>query len=367
MADEYPDERQYPPGYRPPVRKKRWYTKTWVWAVAGILVIVLLLAATGSLKVPSFGGGNVTETPQPAKLTKAQELAQYVVGQQTAGVSNEKIIEKMRLSGYTDEEINMSLMLADPVAQFILSELRNGSTKPQIVDALLQQGYTPEVIQKNFDVVEKSQATGWGTLKSNWWIIALVAVGGYLLYRYYGKEARDVTPKVYTLEECREYCEDKLNEKELDFWPCKEYRNRPELRQYRFCYQEPIYPEFNSHKPWGHQAGNPRYYLLAVGYDRELVDFRVTENDASATEFLYAIPRASESRAMPEYMRLRERSEVPAGVVEERIAKERAAMGEPYPQAYGGGFQRYPGRRRAAPLRRRWAPGPVGGYEEGGV
>jgi hypothetical protein len=375
MADNYYDERadNYYERNRP--RKKPWYKKpgTWVLIVLGIIIGALLIAAmTGNLnKIKSPVGSNqsvnvssnVTKEP-----TQEEKLVTYILEQQKAGVANEDIVAKLRIAGYTESDISSALELTDPYVQYIIEAQKQGMEKPAIVDALLKSGLTAEQVQEKFAIVDKHQQVGFGqSLKNNWLLILIIlCVAGYFIFKGKGEEERK-TPKIYSLEECREYAEKKLEEKgykkNQDWWPTTKYKNRPELKQYRYVFDEPVFPEFNHHKPYGHRAGIPRYFLVAVGYDSELVEFRITDQDCECLDFLSGKPLAFETNANQMYLKMRQHSDMP---LEDLAALQRPAGYSP--GAYPGSpdyrpYNRQEEERKRGLLRRRFSPGPIEGYE----
>lgn len=343
-------DRRYPADYRRGPTKKPWYKKWWIWAIAGAILLLFFISLSGNLKWSNPAPTNTTGNQ--SILTEEQQLVNYVITQQQAGLNNENITVKLKLAGYDDATIQRAFDLADPVVQYILSETAKGTSKPLIVDSLLQRGYTPEEIQKKFAIAESTKTKSLiQTLQDNWLII-LIAGGiiAFIIYRSRQEEEK-LTAKIYTLEECREYCEELLKKKNYDYNPCKEYRNRPELRQYRYVFEEPLIAEFNTPNPSGFKAGERRYYFIAVGYDKELIDFRILTSDADTRDFLYNRPPPFELRSGAEYFRMRQGSEQP---IPDNMP--RPGMPGQYPYT-----NRYP---NEAYYRQRFRPGPITGYEE---
>lgn len=365
MVDGYPSEtydpdNPYYPRHAPRKKKKLWQ-QSWFWPalIGGIVLILIILSATGSLK-PPVSSVSSNETSKVVDLSEQeQQLVKYILAQKDLGVNDTDIRNKLVLAGFSETDITRAYDLSDPTVQYIIEQMNNNVTKIQIIEVLLKQGVDPKTIQEKFAVIEKPSVGLAAFVKKNWFWLFLAAVAIYFLVKAgKGIAEEKKAPKVYTLEECREYAEEKLEEKNVNHNPCKEYKNRPELKQYRYVYEEPIYPEFNSGRPWGHRAGNRKYWLVAVGYDRELVDFRETNKDTDTYDFLYGMPKSFESRAATEYMRLRERSEQP---LEDLREKERRVherdFGMPYRRPYSP-------RRRTTYRRPRISPGPIAGYEE---
>jgi hypothetical protein len=349
----YLDRRnRYADDYRqrsPP--KKPWYKKWWIWTIVGVIILLFLISLSGNLKLPSPAVANITANQ--STLTEEQQLVNYIITQQQAGINNENITQRLKLAGYDDSTIQRAYDLSDPVVQYILTEMVKGTSKPLIVDSLLQRGYTPEEIQKKFAIAESTKAKNlWQSIQDNWLII-LIAAGiiAFIIYKSRQEEEK-VTTKIYTLEECREYAEELLKKKNYDFNPCKEYRNRPELRQYRYIFEEPLIAEFNTPNPSGFKAGERRYYFLAVGYDRELIDFRVLTSDSDIRDFLYNRPPPFELRSGAEYLRMRQGSEQP---IPENMPIRPGIPGQQYP---------YTTKYNEAYYKQRFRPGPITGYEE---
>ena len=348
----YADRNRYTDNYRRGPPKKPWYKKWWVWAIAGAIILLFLVSLSGNLKLSSPTPSNLTANQ--TTLTQEQQLVNYVVSQQQSGINAENITIKLKLAGYDDATIQRAFDLADPVVQYILSETAKGTPSPAIVDSLLQRGYTPDEIQKKFIIATSTkQKSLLQSIQDNWLILIIAAaVIAFIIYRSRQEEEK-VTAKIYTLEECREYAEEILKKKNYDYNPCKEYRNRPELKQYRFLFEEPLIAEFNSPNPSGFKAGERRYYFLAVGYDRELIDFRILTSDADIREFLYGRPPPFELRSGAEYLRMRQGSETPLPPDNMPI---RPGMPGQYPYTSRNPNEQY--------YRQRFRPGPVTGYEE---
>lgn len=349
MARDYDYERDDPRDRQRP--QKKWYNNNYIWIAGAIILIIIIVFASG--KISDFrnkDGGNTTSQP-----TQEDQLVSYIIAQQESGIPNEEIVTKLQLSGYTDSDIQRGFDLSDPVVQYLKKEMERGVTKQQLVEALIKQGYTPEQIQAKFDILEPRNSFG-ETLKKNWWVIAL-AIIAYLIYaKYTETEKQNRAPKVYTLEECREYAEQILKEKEINFIQCRQYRNRPEIRQYKYVFEEPEYPEFNSHRPWGHKAGLREYYFLAVGYDKQLVDFQRCMQDSLIHQFLYGNPKGFETRGNAEYAKI-------------RAGSEALIPDQPQPGSYNQDNYsnraynpRSSIRNRSRP--RRYSPGPIEGYED---
>jgi hypothetical protein len=351
MATEsapYDPNNPYEPRHKPQQRK--WYQTPYFLIGGTVLLLILILMATGNLKLP--GSDKPVETDENASMSEIEQLAAYIVEQRKAGLGKGEIVERMKLSDYSDEKIQLAFDLSSPTIQFILEQQRKGVPKSTIIEELLKQGHTPEEIGGYFATIEEAEGKGLGeTLKENWWIIALGIAAIAIIYKTQEVVSSKKAPKVYTLEECREYAEDLLKEKQIDHNPTTDYRNRPELKQYRYVYEEPIYPEFNNGRPVGFKSSNRQYYLIGIGYDKELLEFKVTEDDTIAKEFLTGKPKNYEANASREYMRLRERSEMPIDKVEEQRRSEMPT-------------QRYQPYRRRTPTRRRYSPGPIEGYED---
>jgi hypothetical protein len=351
-----PYEPRHAPRYNP-----KWYHNKWL-IIGGIIgILILIFYFSGGSPFGSDTPVNDTIDSNPAN-TERDQLVTYIIEQQKAGTTKEDIFTRLRLAGYTDSEIETAFTLSDPVINYIMTELNQGTPKPKIVESLIKEGHTPEQIQGYFRVIESTEKESLGeSLQNNWWIIAIIGIIIFIIYRQ--KEISDSkkAPKVYTLEECREYAEEVLKEKKIDFNPTIEYRNRPEVRQYRFVFEEPIYPEFNSHKPMGHRFANRQYYFLAVGYDKELLDFRISEDDNLIREFLYGPPKSYEGRGATEYSRIRERSEMPL-----EDARKRELEGSPqFPTSpLSSSTYRPSYRSRNRYTNRRYSPGPITGYED---
>jgi hypothetical protein len=349
---EYDRDSPYTPQYRKV--SKAWYQQTWVWIVVAV-VILGLLVYSGTIKTPFTSAKNTTQnTTTSSQPSQEQQLVNYIIQQQDAGVTKVDIQNRLLAAGYGDATIQRAFELADPVVQYIIQQEAQGVSKQAIVDQLLNQGYDLTVIQAKFAIVEK-KATSFDLLKKYWWLIALAIIGWYLWNEKNKGDAAKKAPKVYTMEECREYAEEKLKEKKIEFNPSHRYKNRPEIRQYRFCFEEPIYAEFNHQFSSGYKAGAREYFMLAVGYDRELVEFIRCKDDVEMIEWIYGSARPTEARATAEYSRLRERSEVP---IEDRQKMEQKEQEEEarrlgYPQRPVPGYPRRPAR----------VPGPIEGYE----
>lgn len=350
VSAPYDRDNPYQPAYRK--QGKPWYQQSWVWVVVAVAVIGLLMY-TGTVKNPFTKSENATKNVTQEQSLE-QQLVNYIISEQNRGVTKIDIEAKLQAAGYNDAEIVRAFELADPVVQYIILEQSQGRSKQEIVDALLNQGYELAVIQQKFAIVEKKPGTS-DFLKKYWWVIAAIAVGVYLWNEKSKKDQADKAPKVFTLEECREYAEEKLTEKKCEWNPSHRYKNRPELRQYRFCFEEPIFAEFNHHFPSGNKSGGREYYLCAVGYDKELVEFRRTKDDVEMIDWIYGSEKPAEQRATSEYVRMRQRSEVPLETQKQMDQKEQEEQNRQsgYPQRPIGGFQRRPAR----------VPGPIEGYE----
>lgn len=313
MAElNYPDN----PRARELPSPKPWWQKpaNIILAIVAVIIIGLVIAASrGAL--PTAGDDDETplnQTEEPAQLTREEALVKYIIDQQAAGAAKEQITERLRLGGYTESEIERGYQIADPTVQYILSEQAKGTPQQEIVDDLLKAGIPPEQIQEKFSLAESTKRAGLGdALRKYWW---LIAIGGAAYWWFYGRKDEDdrtKAPKVYTLEECRERAEEILKEKGHEHEKPLGYRNRPELLQYRYAYREPLYEEFNSHYPSGHKAGSRRHYLIAMGYDKELIDFRITTDDTQARSFLYDASPSYERSGAQTYHRLRSQSDKP--------------------------------------------------------
>lgn len=344
---------------REPYKKKTLWTTYLLWTLAIIVIIgiaLFALSATGNLKSKSASinqTGNTTVQP-----TKLEQITKYIMTEQSKGTTKEDIVQRLQLAGYTQQQIDQGFQFTDPIIQFILTEEKAGKTRQQIIDELLAQNIPAADIQARYTIIDDSRKTDiGGTLKKNWFWIVLAIIIIYLVYRAYSKdkEEKRLQPKVYTLEECEEHARKILDEKGKPYNPSKQFRNRPEIRQYRYIYEEPLFPEFNDHQPTGHKVGSRIYYLLAIGYDNEMIDYQETHDDNRINPFLFGAPKGFETTGAKEYMGLRRQSEQP---IEEKRAGE-GEFGE-QPNGYGNAYSPY-----RQPYRRpnRYRPGPVTGYE----
>ena len=341
--------------------EKPFYKKPWVIAIGIVAAIIIFMMMTDNLNIPFLnqGGDNQTQVQDIEEVSKEQQLVNYIIAQQEAGKSKEKIIELLTLSGYNEKEIKRAFELTDPIVQDIIKMQQEGKPRTEIVNVLLQAGYTPKVIQEKFKIAEPQKTGFWEGVKNNWWIIVIVVIIIWYLRKHEEDAKEKKGPKVYTLEECREYAEETLKQKNLEFVSTNRYRTRADIKQHRYIYVEPLYPEFNSHKPWGHKAGRRNYYLIGVGFDKELVDFELTADDNKINQFIAAAPKSYESSGAADYQRMREQSERP---IEERQEMDRPYPYAPMAQSYG---QRpVSRRRRPTTTRRRYSPGPIEGFEE---
>jgi hypothetical protein len=351
---EYDDNNPYYPRHKEP--GKRWYKKPIVWVAIIVILLLGYLLLSGKLSWPG-GSGSTTSTAknQTVKPTVQEQLTNYVISQQNKGVNKVDVQAKLQAVGYSEAQITRAFELSDPLVQFIISEEKKGKSKAEIIDELLAQGQELTTIQAKFAIVEKDDNAGaWPMIQKYWWAILIGGGIAWYLYNKYGADTTKRAPKVYTCEECREYAEEKLNEKKIHFNPSHRYKNRPELKQYRFCFEEPIFEEFNHHGQFGHKAGGRQYYMIAVGYDKELVEFIQTHDDVEVTEWIYGNAKPTEVRAVGEYARLRERSEMPIEDKEKMDQQEK----EEWYKRWGTtprptGYPRHPYK----------SPGPIEGYE----
>ncbi len=328
---------------------KPWYKKpSNLIMLAGVILLLILfiMAARGNLRNNPQSMGN--QTNSTAELSEDEKLVQYIITQQDAGLRKEEIEDKLQLAGFTQSSIDKGFELADPIVQYIIKELDRGQTKTAIIDTLLAQGIDPNTIKAKVEIATDSRSSSFSkTFKENWLLFLIVAAIIYLIAKKGSSDDEGLAPKIYTLEECREKAEKILTEKSLDFNPTTTYKNRPELKTYRFVFEEPLYPEFNNPKPWGFKAGKRRYYLLSIGYDCELTDFNITFRDSLPREYLESKPSSFERSGATEYMRIREDSEKPISEIKSRQKR----------------FDEEPIYNRKQ-LKRRYSPGPVVGYEE---
>lgn len=349
----YDQNNPYEPQHRPRYEKP-WYKQPWLLYVIGAAAIILIfMAATGKLNQDTDVVGNETIAKEP---TVEEQLVSYVMAQRDAGMADKDIQQRLLLSGYKEDEISRAFKLSDPVVQYIKSELDKGTSRPVIVEQLLKQGHTPESIAEKFELLEGEPSGVSSVVQKYWWVGAIALVIFLIMKRQADELSEQKGPKIYTLKECLVTAEEELKDRDFAYCPTKEYKNRPDLKQYRYVFEEPIYPEFNHHKPTGNKQGNRRYYMVGVGYDKELVDFRVTQNDSELRLFLYGRPSAWESRGQNEYYHIRSRSEQPV--------KERPEDRPPYEgeEPYDNRYRDYRNRAGRRPYQR-ITPGPIEGYE----
>ena len=338
-------------------KKKTSWTTYLLWGLGIIVLIVValfILSATGNLKGKNTALNQTNTTAQPTQL---EQLTAYIITQQNAGMTKDQIIQRLQLAGYSQSDIDQAYQMSDPVIQFILAEEKAGKTRQQIVEELLNQGVAADTITADYAIIDKSRTVNVSdSLKKNWpWIvIALVIV--FFVFRAYSKDKEDkkLQPKVYTLDECEEHARQYLTDKGKSYNPSKQYRNRPDIRQYRFVYEEPLFPEFNDHQPTGHKIGARLFYLIAIGYDNEVIDYQEIHDDNRINPFLYGAPKGFEQSGAREYMGLRRTSEQP---IEER-PQQQGMPGEQGQGPYAPYQQPY--YRRPY---NRYRPGPVTGYE----
>lgn len=331
-------------------------------ALGVIILGLIVLNATGVYKISSLWGGSDT-TPtdggnQTQKEGKYDQLVTYIIAQQGQGMAKEEIVKRLTVAGFPPEDIETAYQLSDPIVQQILQMQKDGKTQQEIVDTLLKQGMSPEEIQVRLDLIKSTESSGFD-FKSNWiWLV----LGAVLIYFVYTKlkgpsEEKKLSAKVYTLDECEEYARQYLDKKGKAYNPSKQYRNRPDIRQYRFVYEERLFPEFNDHYPTGIKTGKRTYYLMAIGYDREVIDYLETHDDNRINAFLYGAPKGFEQSGSKEYMSLRSRSEQP---IEEK--KPGSAYDEYGNPNYENDNRPNPYNDRRRPYGNRIRPGPVG-YE----
>jgi hypothetical protein len=353
----------YPSRYADDPRERQDQDKTPTWqkvlkwvgiGIIAIIVLLFILSATGNLK-GSGGDATINQTAEP---TKMEQLTTYIISQQNEGRTKEEIVQRLTLAGFEQDDIETGFALSDPIIQQILAWEKEGKTQQQIVELLLDQGMDPLEIQTRLEIIKKSRESGglfaegsW--LRKNWFILIPLGILLYFLWKnQQDAEEEKLMPKVYTLDECEEYAREYLEKKGKAFNPSKQYRNRPDIRQYRFIYEEPLYPGFNDHLPAGQRIGQRIYWLIAIGYDREVIDYQETTNDNLIHTFLYGPPKSFEASGSKEYMGLRAKSEAP--IEERRNRTEDETSDNDY-------YRPYPYRRRNYP---RVRPGPVRGYEE---
>lgn len=361
-----------PRGERP--GRPKWYKNKKVLMLGGLLLVLLLvLYGSGALDnyVPDFGGaGNQTgqdKLEQQEEMTQNEKLADFIIRQKDNGVAEQKIRQKLSLAGYSQSEIDNAFKLADPRVQWIINEMEKGTPKTQIIDKMLNEGIPPEKIREYIDIAENKGVST--DLSEYWWVILLAGAAALIYFKKSeDDEENKRAPKVYTLEECREKAEEILNEKGLDWKPCEKFKVRPELRRYRYVYEEPTFAEFNNPMPVGNKTVQKRYYLVGIAFDSELVEFEITYNDADLEPFINGAPRGHETRGITDYSKLRERSEQP---IEDSSKREPfnyegfSGMGEESgPLPYMGGSGRT-GRtsRTSRTSRRRFGTG----YSPGGL
>jgi hypothetical protein len=351
----YPDADEY--SERESRGKKTPAWQTWAKYIGiGIFILLALLfilSATGNLKgsTKTTIDGNQTIEEEPSEY---EQMTTYIISQQQQGLNREEITQRLELAGYTTEEIETAFQLSDPITQEILKMQKEGRARQEIVEILLDRGITPEEIQNRFAIIESTQKKGLDLKGNLIWIIIGGAVIFFIIRTVNNdSEEKKYMPKVYTLDECEEYAREYLDNKQKTYNPSKQYRNRPDLRQYRFVYEETLYPEFNDHLPTGHKIGKRLYYLICVGYDREVIDYQETYDDNKIAAFLYGAPKGFEASGSKEYMTLRGTSEKEI----EETKKPSTSLDDDDRDYYR---RNTPYRRRNTPYVR---PGPVG-FEE---
>jgi len=181
----------------------------------------------------------------------------------------------------------------------------------------------------------------------NWIAILIIA---FAIWWFVIRPKSDISdtksPKIFTLEECRETAEKILQSKGFDnYLPTFHYRNRPDIYGYRYLYKEVKYPGINDHRGGGFKEHNRGFFKIEIGYDNELNYFDFTDNEDEAISWVDSKEKISSGYAAREYRMLRERSGRPMTKTEERIRELEEKYGHLRNQRpeYGS---RYPSEQR---------------------
>ena len=350
---------------------------TWGLILGGLVLFFIIVSALR-------GGGGVEEDSlqdifladyvnlieQRPELIPYLEMYNFIVLSREEGFREEDILVRLELAGFTDREIERAFSLTTPYVSFIIEAENQNWTRQEIVEYLLEQEVLPQDIIEAYEVLGSFKTRGFGDIFRSYWPLFLL--GGVVIYFVMKNSGLDdkvkLSPKVYTLDECEEYAREYLEKKGKSFIPSSKYRNRPDIRQYRFVYEEPLYPEFNDHTGSGFKVARRKLFLLAISYDCEVIDYLETFDDNRVEPFLFGAPKGFEQAGSKEYMGLRARSEQP--IPEKGDRRDGSLSGSDsddlldfggYSGRYGGGYSaRYsPYRRRTSssryrPVNRGW-------------
>jgi hypothetical protein len=297
-----------------PVQHKKWYQDPKTIVISGLVLLFLVLFFTNNLPwqedTATTPDTNSTTTTYD-ELSHEQKLVNYILTQQKANLKKEDIVERLKLSGNTQSDIDRAFLLSDPTIQYIITEQKRGVSKEKIIEELLNQKHTPAQITAYLELLEEDQGGFSEALSKYWWMILLGLIA-YMLYNNQTAESElRKSPKVYSLDQCREVAEEILEQKNLEFVPTTLYKVRGDLKQHRFIYAEPLYAEINDHVNCGIALSKRAYYLVAMGFDAELVDFQIMYDDNKIEHWLYNAAKGHETSGSSEYARMRMESERP--------------------------------------------------------